>query len=98
MKYRFIVEAIDDLRETAAFYESRREGLGIEFTVERDIAIGVILDAPVRWPEIEPGIRKYRLDRFPIGIFYRIDHARELEIVAIFDLRRQSNSWKRRIP
>ena len=97
MSYRFTAEASDDLREASSFYEMQRLGLGAEFAVEVGIGIARILDAPRRWPEVEPGVRKYRLDRFPYGIFYTLAGS-EVRIIAVFDLRRRPNGWRDRLP
>jgi hypothetical protein len=88
MNYRFVPDAKDDLRDAVEFYESQRRGLGAEFAVEVGVGIAQVLEAPERWPEVEPGTRKYRsppqvehgddldrsrrIDRFPFGIFYRV--------------------------
>jgi len=96
MNYRFTTEASEDLHEAADFYESRRSGLGAEFAIEVGIGIGRVLDAPRRWPEEESGIHKYRLERFPYGLFYRLPDARTVVIIAVFDLRRKPGSWRRR--
>lgn len=96
MKYRFTTEAGDDLRAAAEFYESRRDGLGTEFVVEVGVGVARILDSPRRWPMVEGDVRKYRLDRFPYGLFYRTPDAGNVVIVAVFDLRRRPGSWKSR--
>lgn len=96
MTYRFTDEASKDLDDAADFYESRRTGLGIEFADEVDAGISHILEAPTRWPEVERDVRKYRTQRFPYGILYRIANAREIDIVAIFDLRRRPGAWRSR--
>jgi toxin ParE1/3/4 len=48
MTYDFHPEARLEYREAAAFYESRRPGLGAAFTVEVEDTIGRILEAPER--------------------------------------------------
>jgi hypothetical protein len=53
------------------------------------IAIGRILKAPERWPEPQPSVHKYRLDRFAYAVFYRFNRAsRSIDIIAVLDLRR----------
>ena len=94
MKYRFSPDARLDLLAAAQFYDSRREGLGAEFAVDVGFAIARVLDAPDTWPEIEPGFRRYRLDRFPYALIYRSGPSRPVEIVAVFDLRREPGSWR----
>jgi hypothetical protein len=63
--------------------------------VEVGIAISHVLDSPDTWPEIDPGFRKYRLNRFPCALIYRKLTPRLIEIVSMFDLRRRPGSWKR---
>ena len=46
-------------------------GLGAEFLDEVEKGIDVILDASDRWSEVEAGICKYRIGRFPYGLLYR---------------------------
>lgn len=88
-------EAKDDLYAAGAFYESQRAGLGYEFAVEVGRALSTIAEAPHRWPEIEPGVRKFRLARFPYAILYEASSSKRVTVVAVFDLRRQPGSWKR---
>jgi plasmid stabilization system protein ParE len=95
MDYRFSPEARVDLLAAADFYETQQPGLGTEFAVDVGLGLARLLEAPGRWPELEPGIRRYRLDRFPYGLIYRITSARMVEIIAVFDLRRRPGSWRR---
>jgi toxin ParE1/3/4 len=94
MNYHFTPEAQEDLRSAADFYESQRDGLGTEFVTAVGLAVARVLEAPARWPEVESGVRKYRLHRFPYGIFYRAAAADRIEVVAVFDLRRRPGRWR----
>jgi toxin ParE1/3/4 len=94
MTYRFTIEAKTDLFSAVQFYESQREGLGTEFAIEFGLALARVLEAPRRWPEGERGTRRYRLDRFPYAIVYKALPS-VVEIVAVFDLRREPGSWRR---
>ena len=95
MNYRFSPKARIDLLDAADFYEAQRLGLGIEFGVSVGLAVAHVLEAPRRWPEIEPGIRRFRLDRFPYALIYRVLPPQTVEIIAVFDLRREPGSWRR---
>jgi len=94
MNYRFTIEARVDLMAAAAFYDSQRAGLGAEFTVDVGLAIARVLDGPKRWGEIEAGFRKYRMNRFPFALIYRIPAPNLVEIVSVFDQRRRPGSWR----
>jgi plasmid stabilization system protein ParE len=98
MKYRFTPEARVDLLAAADFYDMRKEGLGAEFAVDVGLALARVLEAPERWPEIERGVRRYRLDRFPYAVIYRISSGSMVDIIAVFDLRREPGSWRRDRP
>ena len=98
MNYRFSPEAREDLLSAAEFYEAQRSALGAEFAVDVGLALAHVLEAPRRWPEIEPEIRRFRLDRFPYALIYRIQTPQTVEIIAVFDLRRRPGSWRRNLP
>ncbi|MEA2710808.1 MAG: hypothetical protein QOF78_3409 [Phycisphaerales bacterium] len=95
MIYRFTPDARLDLIAAAQFYDDQNEGLGAEFAVDVGLAIARVLDAPNTWPEIEAGIRKYRLDRFPYARIYRVERGQVVVIISVFDLRRFPGSWRR---
>ena len=60
MNYRFSPDAWVDLIAASEFYETQRAGLGWEFAIEVGLALSRVLEAPNRWPEMEPGVRSYR--------------------------------------
>jgi plasmid stabilization system protein ParE len=95
MNYRFAPDARLDLLAAADFYETHQPGLGTEFAVDVGLGLAHVLEAPRRWPELEPGIRRFRLDRFPYALIYRFLPPQTVEIVAVFDLRRRPGSWHR---
>src|SRR5580698_1123424 len=94
MNYRFSPDARIDLLAAADFYELQKPGLGAEFVADFESGLGRILQAPPRWPELEPGIRRYRLDRFPYVLIYRVPSSGMVEIVAVFHLHRKPGSWR----
>jgi hypothetical protein len=53
------------------------------------------MESPDRWPEVEPGLRRFRLDRFPYALVYRVVPPKIVEIIAVFDLRSEPGSWRR---
>lgn len=94
MRYYLAEKAREDLRRSIAFHESQRDGLGLEFMIEVGLAIGRVLEGPTRWPQEEPGIYRYRLDRFKTALLYEVPSPKVINIVAIFDLRRLPGSWR----
>jgi toxin ParE1/3/4 len=82
-----------DMEEAYDFLEHQRSGLGDDFANQLQLAFRRIAEAPFRWPEIEPGFRRYRLARFRYGLIYRVVQDRA-EIIAIWHLARRPGSWR----
>ena len=98
IKHRFTVNAQFDVQDAVEFYNNQSRGLGYQFAVEVGLALSKILGSPNSWLEFEPGFRRYRLNRFPYGVAYRVLNPRLVEIVAIFDLRAEPGAWRRNLP
>jgi hypothetical protein len=94
MRHRFSLNARLDLYDAGRFYDDQRPGLATEFGIEVGIAITKITEAPLRWPQFDGDIRRFRLDRFPYGVFYWIVDQAMIEIVAVLDLR-SDPAWLR---
>ena len=97
MNHRYNYAAESEMIDAALYYEAKRPGLGVEFADEVGAGIPTILEAPHRWTEVEPGLRRYQLRRFPYGLFYRVV-GNVVEIVAVADLRRRPGYWRNRLP
>ena len=97
MKHKYHPAAGNELCDAAVWYEQQRAGLGDEFLDEVDLAITAILELPDRWPEVQPGYRKYRLDRFPYGLIYRRLADDIVQTVAVMELHREPGYWHDRL-
>jgi hypothetical protein len=67
--------ALEELEEQAAWYELRREGLGLEFVAETRGTLARLLDAPALgapWPGVN-GVRRLALASFPLFLVYVSD-------------------------
>lgn len=95
MTFHFHPDARLEYLEAAAFYESRREGLGAAFTLEIEATIQRLLEAPARWPTLEQDIRVCRTRTFPYGVLYSIEDD-VMIIVAVMHLHREPGYWRRR--
>ena len=73
MNVRFLAPAQRELDDAVAWYDAQAAGLGLEFLDELDRAVRRLLAFPLSYPEIEPGIRRCRLARFPYGVIYGVD-------------------------
>jgi plasmid stabilization system protein ParE len=93
---RFLAPAQRELDDAVAWYNEQVIGLGLEFLDELDRAVRRVLAFPLSYPEIEPGIRRCRLARFPYGLIYGVDDE-TVVIVAVAHLHRRPRYWIDRI-
>lgn len=94
-RFSFHAGAIEDLRRARDWYEEQRAGLSFEFERAVDEGLAHIAAAPVAYAEVEAGIRRHVLSRFPYAVFYRV-HSEVIEILAVFHHRRDPIVWHRR--
>jgi hypothetical protein len=97
MTYDFHPEARLEYREAAAFYESRRPGLGAAFSLEVEATIRRILETPEKWRCLEQDVRTCRARTFPYAVLYTLQ-ADSVLIIAVMHLRREPAYWRKRIP
>jgi plasmid stabilization system protein ParE len=96
VKVRFLAPAQSELDDAVTWYNRQASGLGREFLDELDRAVRRTMAFPMSYPEIEPGIRRCRLARFPYGLIYGID-GENLVVVAVAHLHRQPRYWIDRV-
>lgn len=96
MNFSFHPEAQSELNNSIEYYESCQNGLGYDFALEVSLTIKRILLYPKAWPEIENGIRRSLLTRFPYGVLYHIQNE-SIIILAVMNLYREPGYWKERI-
>lgn len=92
MNVRFLAPAQRELDDAVSWYNRQAAGLGQEFLDELDRAVRRAVTYPVAYPEIEPGIRRCQLARFPYGLIYGVDDE-TLVIVAVAHLHRRPRYW-----
>lgn len=82
------------MMEAAAFYEARREGLGVEFVESIERTINEILDMPNAGAPCasDPRFRQRLVRRFPYRIMYQVMTGR-IEIAAIMHTSRRPDYW-----
>lgn len=96
MKVRFLKPAQFEVDDTVAWYNSQSRGLGIQFLDDIDRAIRRIAAYPLSSVEIERGLRRCLLSRFPYGIIYGVD-SETIIVVAVAHLHREPRYWIDRI-
>jgi plasmid stabilization system protein ParE len=88
-------EAEADLAEAKAWYERKRESLGEEFILCVEAGLEQIRRAPEAATEVQPGVRRVVVRRFPYGIFYRVD-ADQIAVLAVYHSKRDPRGWRER--
>ncbi len=96
MKVRFLKPAQLELDDAVAWYNDQAAGLGLEFLDEFDRAIRRALTHPLSCLEIESGLRRCLLARFPYGVVYGLD-SDTVVVVAVAHLHREPRYWSDRI-
>ena len=95
MKVSYHAKAADEYVEAIDYYEDCQTGLGKQLTQEIDASIKLVLAFPTAWTLLEGEIRRILIRRFPFGLLY-ISRADEIYILAVMNLNRNPNYWKKR--
>jgi hypothetical protein len=96
MRVRWLRAAVNEAREARRFYETRREGLGEQFSNEVAATIRRIRELPTTWPEIDPPVRRALVNRFPYSVHYAIDGIVIL-ILGVYHGKQRPISWRSRL-
>lgn len=92
MRVDLDVEAEEEAREAARFYEDCRAGLGQEFLNAIEHAFGEIVRHPQLWRKIKGRFRRFVLRRFPYGVIYAVEGER-IYVAAVMNLTRKPDYW-----
>jgi len=94
-KLRIEERAESEARSAFLWYLARNVRAAERFQAAVEESIGAIAEAPERYPEIEPGIRRRLVfHRFPYAVAYRIVED-EVQVVAVMHLHRRPGYWRR---
>ncbi|HKS25491.1 MAG TPA: type II toxin-antitoxin system RelE/ParE family toxin [Thermoanaerobaculia bacterium] len=96
MHLQFFEEASDEVEESRKWYRSRSESAEAAFLRELDHAIGLIEEAPDRWPKYTGGTRRYVFPRFPYSIIYFVEKD-TINVVAVAHGKRRPGYWRERL-
>lgn len=92
MKVRLLAAAQQELADAFFWYNAQAVNLGYDFLDEFDRAIRRSVTFPLGCPEIDPGLRRCLLNRFPYGLIYGLD-GETLVVVAVAHLHRKPSYW-----
>jgi len=96
VKVSFLSLAQQELDDAVVWYNEQAAGLGHEFLDELDRAVRRAVAFPMSCPEMEPGVRRCLLARFPYGLIYGVDNE-TIVVVAVAHLHREPRYWVDRI-
>ncbi|KFZ45210.1 plasmid stabilization protein [Smithella sp. SC_K08D17] len=96
MKIHFLSIAEKELNDAVDWYNEQADGLGKEFLDQLDRAIRRAVTYPQSSMEIESGLRRCIMARFPYGLIYGLDKDKII-IVAVAHLHRNPRYWADRI-
>jgi plasmid stabilization system protein ParE len=93
---RFLTFARQEIDEAYLWFEEKSSGKGVDFLDELDRAVRLVITYPLAFPEVEPGIRRCLLARFPYGILYGID-GDTIVVLAVSHAHRRPKYWIGRV-
>jgi plasmid stabilization system protein ParE len=96
MRVRFLDVAQQELDDAVGWYNGREKDLGLLFLDEIDRTVRRILTFPLASTEIDDGIRRGLVARFPYAIIYGID-GELIIVIAIAHLHRRPHYWADRL-
>ena len=97
INYKILIsgKASEDIDEILIWYEIQKCGLEKEFFNCLKRGLTNIRDFPVSYPKIFDNIRRCKIKKFPISIFYRIEHKKsQILIGAVLHNSRNPELWK----
>lgn len=94
MRVLFAEQARDEVRSARGWYRKRNGLAARRFIVEVSNAVAALASTPQVAPEIEAGIRRLLLDKFPYALLYSIEPDHIL-VLAVAHLKRHPEYWRR---
>ena len=83
LRITFHRAASSEFLEASSWYEGKRIGLAAEFTAEIDRCVLLASEKPLQFAVVHQDIRRVIANRFPYGIYFRVEEQR-IVILAVF--------------
>lgn len=87
--------AEEDYVDAFAWYSDRSAVVAARFEVEIERCLGLIREAPARWPPFDPLRRRVILRTFPYSIIYELIRGR-IVVLAVAHAKRKARYWRTR--
>ena len=89
-------EALEDALSGYSWYLQHSEKVADLFFAELQRAVGLILEAPDRWPVYLNGTRRFPLSDYPYGVVYKQQEG-IVFLYAVAHAKRRPGYWKARV-
>lgn len=93
--YRLVAEAQREIRSGTFFYEAQEPGLGEDFIFEIRRLCRHIVEAPRLGTEVQSGVRRRLVRRFPYAVLYAIENS-DVLVLAVAHQSRRPGYWSSR--
>ena len=81
--------------EVAAWYESERQNLGVEFIAETERCVATAAERPMTHTAVYKDVRRVVAKRFPFSVYFRAE-AQRIVVLAVFHGSRDPSIWRHR--
>lgn len=86
--------ALREIGDAYEWYDEQVPGLGQAFLAELETQLEIIVQSPQHYAEIQRGIRRTLLSRFPYGVFYAWQ-GEMVSVLAVVHTARHPRRWPR---
>jgi plasmid stabilization system protein ParE len=90
-------ELLDDVGESARWYDGQENGLGDKFVQHINACLDSIAMMPTMHEKVRKNYRRALVRRFPYAIYYAIAESSVIVYAAIHTAR-HPNTWRERLP
>lgn len=92
----FDPRAEDDVDAAVQWYAQQQSKFALEFLEALDAALGRVVQYPEAYSEVDSGIRRALMKKFPYFIYYTVDSNR-IAILAVLHTRRAPDTSRQRL-
>ena len=92
MEFLWHPDAVAEANAAADFYQDKQHELARRFINHLNEALDRIAIKPEIYREVDPGVRKIKLERFPYAVIYRTRNTK-VEVIAVMHSRRRPGYW-----
>jgi len=91
-RLKFSTRALRETGKAQEWYELQSPGLGEEFIAAMELQLKRLMQSPLLYAEVVPGVRRALLPRFPYGLFYVL-RGELVHVLAVLHDARSSSRW-----